>query len=147
MKKITVTVSAAALGWVITMAPVLAEEKTLADIKAQNIPRVSKEELAALLPGSTFQQISGVRSNVRTYWKHEPDGTLNGMRSASIRNASRTGKWSVNDNGAYCVDIHGQTEDDAVKWCRIIYKAGDDYFGYAATANDSTRAISFTLSK
>ena len=149
MNKLMVTALAAALGWIITTTPVSADQMTLGDVKAQNIPKVTKEEITALLPGSTFQQATGGGGNYKgqVYWKHETDGTLNGMRTVALANSVRAGKWWVGDDGAYCVDIHGQTADEAFKWCMTLFKVGDNYFGFGPKANDSTRANSFTLKK
>jgi hypothetical protein len=146
MNKTTIA-ALAAVGWAIATIPVAAEEMTLGDIKAQSIPRMSKDELAALLPGSTYNQVFG--PSVRVYWKHEPDGTLNGARSQGrpSKLIPRTGKWWVMNDGAYCVDTVGQTADDTVKSCRYLYKVGDNYFGYGPKADDSLRVPSFTLSK
>lgn len=147
MNKTSVVALAAALGWVITMASVSAAEMTLGEVKAQNAPKLSKDELSALLPGSRFTQWY---PNSYNYWDHNPDGTLVGTfiyRLDRRLDLPRKGNWSVGANGTYCVDWRGMTADDVQKFCAFVYKVGDNYFRYGAKAADSARAISFTLEK
>jgi hypothetical protein len=146
VNKTSVAALAAALGWVITTAPVSAVEMTLGEVKAQNAHKLSKDELTALLPGSRFTQRY---PNSYNYWDHNPDGTLVGRlnpRDAQY-DRPRRGNWSVGNNGTYCVDWRGMTADDVQKFCAFVYRVGDNYFRYGAKAADSKRAISFTLEK
>jgi hypothetical protein len=82
-------------------------------------PRLSRDQLLALLPGSTM-----LRTNVAgalRQWVNKPDGTLTvfwgggGLRS---RAHSASGRWSITDEGRFC--LHIDWEDLPENWCRFL---------------------------
>lgn len=133
----------------ILAVPLLAhsEQVTLGDAK-QAGRKLSKEDLQAVLPGSTYTQQA---EKVYSSWTNGPDGVLEGSRvrpKARLKHsAPRSGKWWVRDDGAYCVDAIGKTPDDHVRWCREVYQVADGYVGFPRRAKEEQVAWKFNLER
>lgn len=120
---------------------------TVGELKTKAAQKLSKEDLEALIPGSSLRGET-VRSN--RSWKHEKDGKLeaSGQRKpgqGSTRSVMGTGTWKVSDGGRLCVDIDWPTEKE--KWCRLIYKLDDYYVGVKDDTDDAVKGDKFTLKK
>lgn len=103
------------------------------DLKAQGAKRLDKEELQKLIPDSTNTHPSFVSTNTRRF-ENKADGTLYGTASgAFIRGlGAGTGKWSIDDQARYCVDIlwpgPAGSGGGPEKWCVGLWKLGDDIY-------------------
>jgi hypothetical protein len=126
----------------------LADEMTLADVKAKGANKLSAEDLKGLLPGATNRSETERASRS---WNHGADGKLmafaQGKAGASQgRGNSGPGTWRVTDDGKYCVEVAWKQISDE-KWCRVVYKLGDSYYGFSDDTNETAKGYAFTLSK
>jgi uncharacterized protein YdeI (BOF family) len=129
-------------------AAVLADEMTLADAKAKGASKLSADDLKGLLPGATNRSETERASRS---WNHGADGklqaTAQGKAGTSAgRATSAFGTWRVTDDGKYCVEVAWKQVSDE-KWCRVVYKVGDSYYGFSDDSNESAKGHPFTLSK
>jgi len=105
--------------------------------------KIGAEELRLLVTGAKVTHVSSSGSIRR--WTNEPDGTLVASSSnqkyggALSASASSSGKWSINSDGKFCIDIDWKRE--AEKWCAFIIKAPDD--SYYLNAVNPARKIEF----
>ena len=108
------------------------EKMTLAMLKAQDAKRLDKEALLALLPGAVDVSAPLRATAQQRRWSLAQDGRLTGNATGGLnQNSTRAeGKWRVNDDGRFCVDIAwtwsgGSSEE---KWCGLVYQAGSDHY-------------------
>ena len=105
--------------------------------------KVTGEELRKLVTGANVTHVNKFGSLRR--WTNEPDGSLlawssnqkHGSATAAPRSAH--GKWSINDEGKYCIEIDWKRDDE--KWCAVIIKATDG--NYYLSSVDPSRKIEF----
>ena len=106
--------------------------------------KVTGEELRSLVTGANVVHVNSYGSVRR--WTNEPDGGLVASTtnakygSAMTRSSSSPGKWSINSDGKYCIDIDWKRE--AEKWCAFIVKATDG--GYYLNSVKPERKIEFS---
>jgi hypothetical protein len=98
-------------------------------------PRVTKEQLQALLPGSTM-----LRTNIAgalRQWVNKPDGTLTVYwGGAGVRRShSASGHWNVTDEGRFC--LHIDWEDLPENWCRFLEQTADGEYQPIADIADA----------
>ncbi|MFL9916038.1 DUF995 domain-containing protein [Paraburkholderia fungorum] len=98
-------------------------------------PRVTKEQLQALLPGSTM-----LRTNIAgalRQWVNKPDGTLTVYwGGAGLRQShSASGRWSVTDEGRFC--LHIDWEDLPENWCRFLEQTANGEYQPIADIADA----------
>ncbi len=103
--------------------------------------RLSRDELAAFLPGTEVTHVSRAGSLRR--WKNEADGTFVASSdnkkygsATGASYASASGTWRVSDEGRYCIQIDWRKE--AESWCSYIVKGPDGSF-YLGTVDDARR--------
>jgi hypothetical protein len=124
-----------------------AQALTLGQVKQKGATPLTKEELATLLPGSEYRRQVGT---VYTHWTNFPDGTVDagrinsGTRTVRYNRDGQDGTWRVRDDGAYCVDVAG---DYPAKWCRTVYRLGNDYYAFSPRAVDEAKAWKFSLKR
>jgi hypothetical protein len=123
-----------------------AAEVVLNDLKAQNATQLTKDELAALLPGAKV--VSDYRGSTRR-WKNDADGKFT-ANSDGRREATKIGKqitghgtWHIGDNGTYCVMIEWPQRTE--NWCKYVFKAGDRYYGVKSLTDGAAEANAFTF--
>jgi hypothetical protein len=116
---------------------VQAEEMTLGAVKAQGAQLLTKEELAALLPGARLtREVERGEVHINTL----KDGSITADYQSRTRNTGQlkgSGTWKISDDGKYCVEIKWNRVLEDVSGCRSMYKSGDDYYGAASDADDS----------
>lgn len=127
--------AALAAGLVLAVSPLQAEEAG---------QRMSRDELAALLPGAEVTHVS--RAGSVRHWTNGPDGKFvassdnrkfgSAMGSSS---ATASGAWRISDEGRYCVQIDWRRE--AENWCSYIVRGPDGSFYLGAVAD--ARRIEF----
>ena len=81
--------------------------------------RLTRDELLALLPGSTMLRTN--KSGALRQWVNKPDGTLTVFwGGGGIRNHSHSasGHWSVTNEGRFCLQI--DWDDLPENWCRFL---------------------------
>ena len=106
--------------------------------------KVTGEELRSLVTGAKVVHVNS-NGSVRR-WTNEPDGGLVASTtnekygSAMSRTSSHPGKWSINGDGKFCLDIDWNRE--AEKWCAFIIKAADG--GYYIGSVKPGRKIEFS---
>lgn len=137
-------------GFAVALQSAQAQDMTLGELKEKNAQMLSKDELNALLPDSTYTRLFG--KGVRTYWKNESGGKLDGgqtcARSTPSCNKLYQGKWWVRDDGAYCIEANAGAADDTQKWCRAVWKIGNAFYGVTMSkADDSRQGYNFMLEK
>lgn len=131
-----------------TMA--LAQAPTvLRDLDAASRVTLSKDELVQLLPGAAMSRLSskGNRHN----WTNDADGTFiissdNRDRDRGKRASTAQGKWHISDDGRYCVLIEWKTIDTE-DWCRLIIRAGEEYYGAKSVKNEAEKVYKLEISK
>jgi len=148
------SVRAAALsaGLLVAAFAVQADPMHLSDIKDANGQQLSVDDLRQLMPGA---KVTSIWSNGSTRrWTNDTDGKLNatsdnrgntGSGGRMNVTARGEGTWSVNDNGAYCVNIEWRALTE--NWCRFIFKVGDKYWGVPSLANNAAMAVEFNFQK
>lgn len=112
-----------------------AEAKVLRDLDATGRTTLTREELMQLLPGANMSRISA-KGNTHI-WKNESGGSFiisSDNRDRGAVASTAAGKWSISDDGRYCVLIEWKTIETE-EWCRYIVRSGDDYY---ATKSDKT---------
>jgi hypothetical protein len=115
----------------------------LAGVQAQESgTKITGDELSALVTGANVTHVNRYGSVRR--WTNDADGTFvastSNQKRGSALTAPRTGqgKWSINSDGKYCIQIDWKAEDE--KWCAFIVKAAD---GYYLNSVDPARKIEF----
>jgi Protein of unknown function (DUF995) len=145
------TLQSLALGCVLAIAAsfACAQNISLGDALDKGATLLKKEELEALIPGSRHESRNTSGTSQRT-WDHNKDGTLIGQVRGAFANQSPrgNGKWSVSDQGQYCVDISwgssGQTQE---KWCMFVYKMGEDLYAVRSTTERDRNLWPIALKK
>lgn len=105
--------------------------------------KITGDELRALVAGANVTHVSRAGSVRR--WTNEPDGSFVASSSnqkhggAMAATATGAGKWSINGDGKFCVEIDWKRESE--KWCAFIVKAADG--GYYLNSVDPARKIEF----
>jgi hypothetical protein len=107
--------------------------------------RLSGEELKAFLPGTKVSHLH--KNGSQRYWTNSPDGSFvassdNKHFGSAMGSQSRSapGKWRINDDGQYCVEIEwGRVSE---KWCAAILKTPSGEFYLNTVAPD--RRIEFS---
>ncbi|HNA81748.1 MAG TPA: DUF995 domain-containing protein [Thiobacillaceae bacterium] len=103
--------------------------------------RLTKEELATLLPGTKAVYV--IKGGSTHAWTNETDGkfvastdakTISGVGMGGGYTAR--GTWSVSDDGKYCVNIEWRRYPE--NWCRAMYRTADG--GYYLTDTDEPGA-------
>jgi len=117
--------------YIVAAASVLA----LAGAQAQESgTKVTGDELTALVTGAKVAHTSKAGSLRR--WTNEPDGTFAASTDSKAYvgamgyASTGRGKWSINSDGKYCVEIDWKRVDE--KWCSSIVKGADGgyYLGF-----------------
>lgn len=137
---------------------VVAQEMTLAAVKKNGAQKLTKEQLAELLPKATFRTES---QGSNRSWLHGADGTLagditmsgvpksgggrGGARGQMGRGGQASGTWRVTGDGKYCVEIAWSQNTE--KWCRVLYRLGNDYFGFRDDTDESVLDRTLVLEK
>ena len=121
---------------------------SVAELKAKSAQKLSKEELDALVPDSTFR--NETESSNRS-WTHYKDGTLAAFGQkkpgqGSTYPASAHGKWRVTDDGKLCVEVEWPVIATE-KWCLIVSKLEDYYVGVRNDVDDAVKGYKFALKK
>ena len=121
------------------------ESLSLGDLEAKHAVQLSAADLKQLLPNVTVKSV--VAGSTRS-WLNHVDGRFVAYSksprpgSAAVQGA---GTWRIDDNGAYCVQI--ALLDATERWCHMIYKLGDKYFGVDSTAKASAAVQEFQILK
>ena len=89
-----------------------------------SFPHMTPQEAAALIPDGSFVASSDSKQ----------------YAGAMGYAATGSGKWSINGDGKYCVEIDWKRLDE--KWCAFIVKGA--YGGYYLNSVDPARKIEFT---
>jgi Protein of unknown function (DUF995) len=127
-------------------AAAYADEPTVGTIKAQGAQVLSKDDLAALFPGASLtRQLERGEMHINTV----KDGSLNASYQEKARNTGQLkgyGTWKVTDDGKYCFEIKWNRGFENVSGCRLMFKAGDDYYS-AASDGDDAKLFHYKISK
>ncbi len=112
---------------------------TPAWLKEKGAKMLTKADLEAALPGSTFQDESE-RYNLRHANKAGGGLDVTGIPrfGASRENPSwgALGTWRVSDQGQYCVEYKTQRGSET-KYCMYLWTVGSDYFMTLGRADDA----------
>lgn len=125
-----------------------AENLRLSDLAPLGATQLSKEELQALLPGAKVKSIASTTGSAR-YWENSPDGKFiassDNRGGSSGRPLQAQGTWHIGDNGTYCVQLEWRTVTE--QWCRILFKAGDKYYGVRSLSNPADVAHEYSITR
>jgi hypothetical protein len=79
---------------------------------------LTRDQLMTLMPGATMLRTS--TSGALRQWVNVPNGTLTVYWAGGgfVRTHSASGKWSVTDDGRFCLQI--DWEDKPENWCRFL---------------------------
>ena len=142
------TIAAYAVLVLLTIAQAHAQQ-TLGEVIDKGGQKLSKDELAGLLPGTKHTSQLGAQGT--RAWAHNVDGKLSATSlggSANTRGGPLRGEgtWNVIDPGKYCFNIEWPRSTE--KRCMFVYKLGDAYFGVGDDADKSiSQMLRFTLEK
>jgi hypothetical protein len=112
--------------------------------------KVTKEELQGLLLGAKVRNIAATGSTRN--WVNEADGKFiassdnRAGTSASKKPGSARGTWEIGADGAYCVSL-AWSQFSVEKWCRFLFKDGEDFWGVRSLTDPTSEATRFTFSK
>jgi hypothetical protein len=111
--------------------------------------RLSREELASLIPGT--KAVFVIKGGSTHSWTNEPDGKFVATTDAkSITNTgmgggyTARGGWHVSDDGKYCISIEWKRYPE--NWCRFVYRMPDGYY-LSDTDDPSAEKRKITLTK
>jgi hypothetical protein len=120
--------------------------QTVADVVAKGAKPLSAEQVRALLPGATMSRLTPRGFTQR--WTNEAGGNFvvstTGLPATSGR--ANTGKWNIESNGRYCVDIDWRA-GPAEKWCQFVLQGPDGYFLTPNPKYNSAPASRFEIGK
>lgn len=105
------------------------EAKVLRDLDAKGRVTLTRDELQQLLPGADMSRVSA-RGNNQS-WRNEPGGSFiisSDNRDRGGSPSTTSGKWSISEDGRYCVLVEWKTVETE-EWCRYIVRSGDAYYG------------------
>jgi hypothetical protein len=125
--------------------PASAQEILLGDVKAKGAAKLGKDELNALIPGSTVDHVG---AEINRMWTNDKDGSLLGSsyrRVSPGQRGSGRGTWRVTDDGKYCVDIEWKLSTE--QWCRVVYRHGDDYVAFRTDEDPGAKGMVLTIRK
>ncbi len=142
-------------GWIAGLAIALSagtahsQDAKLGEILGKQAQKQTKEDVEKLVVGANVYN-RGLQSE--RWWDNAPDGKVKGARGAGSFSHNRSftgdGTWQVNEQGQYCVDlVWGSTNKTPEKWCRFLFKVGDDYFGAASETNPDSAAFALKFKK
>lgn len=126
---------------------------TLRDIADKNPRKLSKDEVAALMPGAKMSRVSQ-RGN-RHDWTNEAGGSFvasSDNQGAGMdprvagRPSTASGKWHLSDDGRYCILIEWRgvpTEE----WCRFVFQTSDGYYMARSDSVATERVEKFEIRK
>jgi hypothetical protein len=129
------------------------QELTLRDLEGKSPRKLSKDEVAQLIPGANMARVSA-RGN-QHYWSNDKDGSFvassdnRGGGAAVVgqgRPSTATGKWHISDDGRYCVLIEWKgvpTEE----WCRFVLTTSDGYYMVKSDSVGTERVYKFEIKK
>jgi hypothetical protein len=112
---------------------------TPAALKEKGAKMLTKADLEALLPGTTYAD-EGDKYNLR--YANKAGGALDASGTprfgGGVTNPpwSGAGTWRVSDQGQYCVEysvMHGGT----TKYCMYLWTLGNDYYTTYGRADDA----------
>jgi hypothetical protein len=113
--------------------------------------KLSKEELASLLPGTKAVYVIKAGSTHR--WTNEPDGKFIASTDGKTVSMAATGRysgtakgtWRISDDGKYCVNIDWKnaTED----WCQFMFRAEDGSYYMTGSGKPEAERRKIELSK
>lgn len=125
-----------------------AQDMKLGELLDKQAKPLSKAELDALMPGANVYNRG---QQTERWWDNNPEGKVRAARGAGsfAHNRSFTGEgtWQVNDQGQYCVDLLWGNSKNSEKWCRFIFKAGDEYYGARSTTDREANAFKLVIKK
>ncbi len=136
-----------------------AQDGTLASAKKDGAQKLTREQLVELLPKATFRT---EKAKSQRSWLHAADGTLTGdmtstggpkgaggrggaSKSMGMGGGQGSGTWRVTGDGRYCVEITWSKSTE--KWCRVLYRLGNDYFGFKDDTDESVLDRKLVLEK
>ena len=123
-------------------------EMTLSDLQAKSAQRLSRDDLRTLVSDAKVKSIASTGSE--RVWRNDPDGTFvasttNAGAIGAARGGQGRGKWHVSDEGRFCVEIEWRNSTE--KWCRVIYRLENAYYGVSSEKSPKSRAYLVEFSK
>ena len=124
------------------------ETMTVGDLKAKEAKLLSKDEVVKLLSGHDYHQTT---SSYQQRWTLNADGSSKGSNVPKVQSvmqqpAGGEAKWSVNDQGEFCLDGKWYFRNPTpVKFCQQVYQLGDTYYRFSSKAPDSVAAVQFEV--
>ncbi len=124
------------------------QDAKLGELLCKQAQKQTKEDVEKLVVGANVYN-RGTQSE--RWWDNGPDGKIRAARGAGSFSYNRSfvgeGTWRVNDQGQYCVDMLWGNSKNPEKWCRFLFKVGDDYFGAASATNPDSAAFALKFKK
>lgn len=138
----------ATLAFALSVGTAQSQDAKLGEILGKQAVKLAKEDVEKLVVGANVYN-RGLQSE--RWWDNTPEGKVKGARGAGSfqHNRSFTGEgtWLVNDQGQYCVDLLWGSSKTPEKWCRFLFKVGDDYYGASSAENPDAAAFALKFKK
>lgn len=122
-KHLVATALAVTYGFAFAQKPAV-----LGDLPAQDRVTLGKDELNQLLPGAKMRRVNNQGSFQA--WSNDPSGSFvvsSDNRGTQGNNSTANGSWKISDDGRYCLTIEWK-RNPLEDWCRLIVKAGGNYY-------------------
>lgn len=126
---------------------------TYTELKAKAPVVQSRADLLALMPGAKMSRIN--EKGNRHAWVNELNGEMvissdnretSGIPGAKAGRASTApGKWSVTDDGRFCMVIQWK-KGESEETCRFVLKTADGYYAVNELNSDGHKAFKLTIS-
>ena len=122
-----------------SLAAFAQQPATVGDLLDKGGKKLTKDELSKLLAGATVSGIQRGRSGAKFHNTLNDDGSLRGF---AVRVDGSTvgvfGKWSVNEQGQYCVDVR-TTSGSKIEGCSFYFALANSY--YSSGTDDRTESL------
>ena len=127
---------------------------TYAELKAKAPVALTRADLVALMPGAKMSRMN--EKGNRHAWVNELNGEMvvssDNRETSGIpgtkpgRASTAPGKWSVADDGRFCMVIQWK-KGESEETCRFVLKTADGYYAVTELNSDTHKAFKLTISR
>lgn len=120
---------------------------TLGELQAKSSITLTRAEAQTLLSGAKMSR-SNEKGN-QHLWTNDASGDItisSDNRGTSGRGSSARGKWSVAEDGRFCMVVQWRKGDDE-DTCRFILKTADDFYAASKLEPVSRTAYKLTITR
>ncbi|MDQ8022272.1 MAG: hypothetical protein REI94_10565 [Moraxellaceae bacterium] len=125
----------------------LADPATVAELRAAGATALNSGQVRQLLPKA--EVVSMAETGMERRWVNLDDGSFvaraSNPRLPKAPAQSGAGTWSIDDRGAYCVNIDWFTRKEA--WCQFVFSLGDRHYISVSQVNPEARVAAIQVNR